>query len=66
VRADRKPLPRRWARAAPTANRSEIPEPIVRTPAEARSGSKEGVVRYILIISLALVVILLIASYLIA
>jgi hypothetical protein len=43
-----------------------MPERIVKTPTEARAGSKEGVVRYILIISLALVVILFIASYLIA
>jgi hypothetical protein len=43
-----------------------MPEPIVKTPTEARSGSKEGVVRYILVISMALVVILFIVSYLIA
>jgi hypothetical protein len=42
-----------------------MPERIVRTPTEARAGSKEGVVRYILAISLVLVVILFIASYII-
>ena len=35
-----------------------MPEPIVKTPTEARSGSKEGVVRYVLAASLALVMIL--------
>jgi hypothetical protein len=37
----------------------------VTDPTKARSGSKEGVVRYILGISLALVVVLFIASYLV-
>ena len=40
-----------------------MPERIVRTPTEARAGSKEGVVRYILAISLVPVVVLFIASY---
>ena len=40
-----------------------MPERIVKSPTEARAGSKEGVVRYILAISLALVVILFIVSY---
>jgi hypothetical protein len=35
-----------------------MPEPIVKTPTEARSASKEGVVRYVLGGSLVLVVIL--------
>jgi hypothetical protein len=43
-----------------------MPERIVKSPTEARAGSKEGVVRYILAISVALVVILFIVSYLIA
>jgi hypothetical protein len=36
---------------------------IVRNPTEARGGSKEGVVRYILLISTVLVVICLIIAY---
>jgi hypothetical protein len=43
-----------------------MPERIVETPTAARAGSKEGVVRYILAISVALVVILFIAGYLIS
>jgi len=41
-------------------------ERIVKPPTEARAASKEGVVRYVLAISVALVVILFIVSYLIA
>ena len=41
-------------------------ERIEKSPTEARAGSKEGVVRYILAISLALVVILFIAAYVIS
>jgi hypothetical protein len=37
----------------------------VTTGPEARAGSKEGVVRYVLLASLALVVVLLIVAYLI-
>jgi hypothetical protein len=37
--------------------------PIVKTPTAARAGSKEGVVRYVLAISIALVVILFIVGY---
>jgi hypothetical protein len=37
----------------------------VTDPIKARSGSKEGVVRYVLGISLALVVVLFIVSYLV-
>ena len=37
-----------------------MPERIVKSPTEARAGSKEGVVRYVLASSLILVVILLI------
>ena len=40
-------------------------EPIIKTPTDARAGSKEGVVRYVLGISIALVVICFIAAYLI-
>jgi hypothetical protein len=36
----------------------------VTDPDKARSGSKEGVVRYILAVSLALVILLFITSYL--
>jgi hypothetical protein len=42
-----------------------VAEPIIKIPTDARAGSKEGVVRYILAISLALVVVLLIAASLI-
>jgi hypothetical protein len=35
----------------------------VKSPTEARAGSKEGVVRYILAVSIALVVILFIVGY---
>jgi hypothetical protein len=35
----------------------------VKSPNEARAGSKEGVVRYILAISIALVVILFVVGY---
>jgi hypothetical protein len=34
-------------------------------PTKARSGSKEGVVRYILGVSLALIVVLFVVSYLV-
>lgn len=39
---------------------------IIKTPTQARSASKEGVVRYILVISVALVVILFAVSYFIS
>ena len=39
---------------------------IVKPPTEARAGSKEGVVRYVLAISVGLVVALFIVSYLIS
>jgi hypothetical protein len=42
-----------------------MPNHPVTDPTKARSGSKEGVVRYVLGISLALVVVLFIFSYLI-
>jgi hypothetical protein len=38
-------------------------ERIVKSPNETRAGSKEGVVRYVLVVSLALVVILFIVAY---
>ena len=38
-------------------------EPIVKTPNDARAASKEGVVRYVLAISITLVVILFIVGY---
>jgi hypothetical protein len=41
-------------------------ERIVKTPTDARASSKEGVVRYVLGISIALVIILFIVSYFIA
>jgi len=43
-----------------------MPEPIVKSPTNARAGSKEGVVRYILAISIALVVILFIVGYMVS
>ncbi len=43
-----------------------MPEPIVKTPTDARAGSKEGVVRYVLAISLALVVILFVVGYMVS
>lgn len=39
---------------------------IVSSPTEARAGTKEGVVRYVLAISLALVVVLFIVGYIVA
>jgi hypothetical protein len=41
-----------------------MPKRIVTTPTGARSASKEGVLRYILVISIALVVVLFGLSYL--
>ncbi len=41
-------------------------DPIVKSPTDARSGSKEGVVRYVLGGSIALVVILFIVGYMIS
>lgn len=43
-----------------------MPDRIVKSPSQARSASKEGVLRYVLGISLALVVILFIVGYLIS
>ena len=43
-----------------------MPERIVRTPTEARAGSMPGIVRYILLVSLVLVIVLFIFSYLIS
>ena len=40
-----------------------MPKPIVREPEQARQSSKEGVVRYILLISTVLVVILFAVAY---
>ena len=40
-----------------------MPDRIVKSPSQARSASKEGVLRYVLGISLALVVILFIVGY---
>ena len=42
-----------------------MPEPVDKSPNEARAGSKEGVVRYVLAISLFLVVIFFVISYLV-
>jgi len=41
-------------------------EPNVKSPTSARSGTKEGVVRYVLAISIALVVILFIVGYMVS
>jgi hypothetical protein len=43
-----------------------MPEPIYKSPTEARSASKEGVARYVLAISIALVVVLFIVGYLVS
>ena len=40
-----------------------MPERIVRTPTEARAGTTPGVVRYILLVSITLVVVLFIVGY---
>lgn len=42
-----------------------MPDPIIKSPNAARSATKEGVVRYVLGISIALVVILFIVGYMI-
>jgi hypothetical protein len=38
----------------------------IKSPTEARAGSKEGVVRYILAISIVLVVILFVVGYMVS
>ncbi|HTZ38416.1 MAG TPA: hypothetical protein VMB84_20495 [Stellaceae bacterium] len=43
-----------------------MPEPIVKSPTEARAASKEGVGRYVLAISLVLVVVLFAIGYVVA
>jgi hypothetical protein len=43
-----------------------MPDTIIKSPNNARAGSKEGVVRYVLGISIALVVILFIIGYLVS
>jgi hypothetical protein len=43
-----------------------MPDPIVKPSTDARAGSKEGVVRYVLGGSLALVVVLFIVGYLVS
>jgi hypothetical protein len=43
-----------------------MPDPIVKSPNQARSASKEGVLRYVLGISIVLVVILFIVGYLVS
>ena len=43
-----------------------MPDRIVKSPSQARSASKEGVLRYVLGISLALAVILFIVGYLVS
>ena len=48
------------------ANRSFMPDRIVKSPDNARAASKEGVVRYVLVISVALVVILFVVGYLVS
>jgi hypothetical protein len=41
-----------------TNKRRPMPEPVVKSPTDARSASKEGVVRYVLAASLGLVIVL--------
>jgi hypothetical protein len=43
-----------------------MPEPAVKSPTEARAGSKEGVVRYVLVGSIALTVIAIIVGYMVS
>jgi hypothetical protein len=43
-----------------------MPQRTVKSPTEARSASKEGVVRYVLAISIVLVVILFAIGYVVA
>ena len=43
-----------------------MPDPIVKSPTSARAGSKEGVVRYVLAISIALVVVVFIVGYMLS
>jgi len=43
-----------------------MPQPIIKSPNEARSATKEGVVRYILVISVVLVMVLFGISYVLA
>ena len=43
-----------------------MPDQIVKSPDNARAASKEGVVRYVLAASIALVVILFIVGYLVS
>jgi hypothetical protein len=43
-----------------------MPEPTVRSPTQARSATKEGVVRYVLAISIALVIVLFGIGYVVA
>jgi hypothetical protein len=40
-----------------------MPQQIIHDPTKARAGTKTGVVRYILMISVALVIILFIVAY---
>jgi hypothetical protein len=68
MQADRPELIRRRSFAHPASSEEivmENSEPrVVITPTAARTGSKEGVVRYVLGISLALVVVLFAIGYL--
>jgi hypothetical protein len=43
-----------------------MPDQIVRSPDQARAASKEGVVRYVLAISIAVVIVLFIIGYLVS
>jgi hypothetical protein len=43
-----------------------MPDPIVKSPTEARSGTKEGVVRYVLALSIAAVIILFVIGYMVS
>jgi hypothetical protein len=43
-----------------------MPEPIVKSPNDARAASKDGVVRYVLAVSLAAVVLVFIVGYLVS
>jgi hypothetical protein len=43
-----------------------MPDQIVKSPDQARAASKEGVVRYVLAISIAVVVVLFIVAYMVS
>jgi hypothetical protein len=66
ARLDRKPCPSVFtARSYDRQGRAAMEKRIIVNKTEARQGTKEGVVRYVLMISLALVVVLFVIAYVI-